>query len=153
MLHRSISPLFPLLRRAAYLLTPVNTLNRPLSAPFAGGTTATLDFPKLAVFARMRDTTTGDVTGGCDTGHGGMGESLRLVMVVWDWHRSAHRGRHGDRHLDGHGSRGRVHLLAVVELVDLEGEKVADWGTYSLDWLRDRIITSLRNRDWDGGDR
>lgn len=145
LLYRRISPLAPLLRRAAHLLPPINTLSRPFNAPFAGGSTATLNLSRFAVFARLKDSATGDETRGRNTSYGSLRGSLRLVVVILDWYRSGHRERDRDRHGHGHRGRSRVCWLTVIELVGLEMERVADSETSILDWLRDRTVPNLRN--------
>ena len=60
--------------------------------------------------------------------------------------------RHGCGHGSGRGGRHRVDIWVLVELVDLEMERVVGWEPHGWDWLGDRVVNRLWNGDGRGRD-
>ena len=121
LLHSSISPLLPLLRRTAYSPLPVDTLKSSSSASFTGAHAITLDLPGLAILTRLGDAAAGDIVRG-HTRNRSVGELLTLlvlvvvvVLMLWVllvivvlvlevvWHRHGDRIREGVWDRDGSG--------------------------------------------------
>jgi hypothetical protein len=75
-----------------------------------------------------------------------------VAVAVWDRHGSGHRGGYGDGHGGGHGGGHGMDSLVVVEVVDLEMERVVDWHAHGWDWLGDRVRDRLWEGDGSGGD-
>jgi len=137
LLYNNISLLSSLLRRTAYFFLPVDTPKCSLSTSFAGAPTVTLDFPELAVLARLSDAPTGNETGRPNTNDRSVGELLTLlaVVVVLDWYRygSGHGGGHGDVYRGRH----RIGFWVMVGVVDLEMERGVDRHTHGWDRFGD----------------
>ena len=155
LLHNSLPHLSSPLRRTAYFPLPVDTLKSSFSASLAGAHTVTLDFPTPAVLARLRNTATGDEARGRGTSLRNVGELLTLLLLVvvvavtvWNGHGSGHRGGYGDGHGGGHG----IDSLVVVEVVDLEMERVVDWHAHGWDWLGGHVMDRLWDGDGSDGD-